>query len=302
MSENILAIDIGGTSVKMGVVNEYNILEFVSIKNIWKGKQNKLIPSISKTIDKWLLQYPDINKIGIGCPGDIKEGVVLKASNLEWENFEIVKLLKQKYSGFDIKIENDGRAATLAELHHGKLKDVNTGLFVVFGRGVGGSIIINNQIYKGANDLGGKFGHMVIKSGPKARNCNCGRKGCFESYCSIAGLIQTIKDTNYRSENREPLKNLGGLRVYELSSNNHPTVLKAIENWNYDIAESLLSLVLIIDPTDIVLAGGVTESGLVNVEIIKKVFAEQRYDKINIQISDFKGKAGLVGAATLHQI
>ena len=300
MSEKILAIDIGGTSVKMGVVEEDQILQFTSYKNTWKGEQDKLLPFLKTTLTHWIEKY-HIHKIGIGCPGEIKDGVVIFAANLNWRNFEISKQLKEIFPNIEVRLENDGQAATLAEMTYGRLKDVENGIFIVFGRGVGGSLIIDHKIYRGSYQRGGNFGHMVIK-GPKARKCNCGRRGCLETYASIAGLIQTIKETNYRSPQKTSLGQLGGLKITELAQNQNPIVLKAIQQWNKDIAESILSLCLVVDPTHIILAGGITESGLINIQAIKEKLNEQGYDDVIVEISKFKGKAGTIGAAALYQL
>ncbi len=299
MIEKILAMDIGGTSIKLAIVEEDRILKFTSYKNIWKNKQDQFIEDLKEILKKWIKEY-QITKLGIGCPGDIKDDVVLFAANLKWKDFHIVEQLHQIFPELSIKIANDGQAATLAEMNYGLLKGVENGIFIVFGRGVGGSLIINHQIYKGSNQRGGNFGHMVIK-GPKARKCNCGRKGCFETYASVAGLIQTIKETNYRSGQNIPLGKLGGLRVSELANNQNPIVLKAIQQWNRDIAESILSLTLIIDPSHIVLAGGITESRLIDLNEIKNKLDEQGFHQVVVEISKFKGKAGVVGAASLFK-
>lgn len=295
--EKILAIDIGGTSIKTGIVMGDEILEFASYKNIWKEHQDQLVPFFKKIFRKWIETY-QITKIGIGCPGEINNGVVIFAANLKWRDFHLVEQLQAIYPNMEIRIENDGRAATFGEMQYGKLKDVENGLFIVFGRGVGGSIVINHQIYTGSFLRGGNFGHMVVK-GPRSRKCNCGRRGCFETYASVSGLINTIKETNYKQPNPVPLKDLGELRVFGLVNNNHPIILKALEQWNKDIAECVLSLCLIIDPSHIVFAGGITESGLLNMEVIKEKLAEQGYDEVVLELSRFKGKAGLVGASTL---
>ena len=141
----------------------------------------------------------NITKIGIGCPGNIVDGIVTFASNLGWKNYEILKDFSLKFPNCKIYVDNDGNAACKAEMKFGNLNNVSNGLFVTIGKGVGGAIIIDNKIVKGHNNKGGRFGHTVIHT--NGRKCNCGRRGCFETYASVAGLLQTVKEQNQKWKN-----------------------------------------------------------------------------------------------------
>ena len=295
--EIILAIDIGGTSVKMGAVKEDVLLEKSSYRNIWKGNQDKLVEDLKPYIDSYINKYK-INKIGIGCPGEIEDGVVLFASNLGWRNFDIKKSFNDKYPNLEINVNNDGIAAVNAELKYGILKNVKNAIFIVFGRGVGGAIIIDGKIYEGERENGGKIAHLTYKK-PNGRKCNCGRVGCYETYTSVTGLIQTIKEEYYQqSERKEKLKRLSGFQIVQYVKEKNPVVCKGVQLWNEDISEEILDLVEIFDPSHIVLAGGITESGLLDLEVIRNKLKTFGYDYINVSISRFKGKTGLIGAAS----
>ena len=295
--EIILAIDIGGTSVKMGAVKEDVLLEKSSYRNIWNGNQDKLVEDLKPYIDSYINKYK-INKIGIGCPGEIEDGVVLFASNLGWRNFDIKKSFNDKYPNLEINVNNDGIAAVNAELKYGILKNVKNAIFIVFGRGVGGAIIIDGKIYEGERKNGGKIGHLTYKK-PNGRKCNCGRVGCYETYTSVTGLIQTIKEEYYQqSERKEKLKRLSGFQIVQYVKEKNPVVCKGVQLWNEDISEEILDLVEIFDPSHIVLAGGITESGLLDLEVIRNKLKTFGYDYVNVSISRFKGKTGLIGAAS----
>lgn len=297
--ENVLAIDIGGTSVKIGVVKGEEILENTSIRNIFKGKCETLLPGIKEICKNYISKY-NIHKIGIGCPGEINDGVVMWASNLGWHNFPLLNEFQKEFKNCQIILDNDGYTACQAEIKFGSLYNVQNGLFVTFGRGVGGAIIVDNKIMHGAHNKGGNFGHMVTHT--NGRKCNCGRRGCFETYTSVLGLIQTVKEINMRWQNENDqidTSDLSGFKIVSLSKEKNPIILEAVYKWNQDIAEGLLDLCLIFDPQIIVLAGGITDSGLINLDYIKSTLAKQEY-YCEVKLAKFTGKTGLVGAAALH--
>ena len=120
---NILAVDIGGTSVKMGVVSDGRVLENTSIRNVFKGKSDQLMDGIKDICQDYITRY-NIKKVGIGCPGDICEGKVLLATNLGWVDFDLYNAFKEVFPFLEISVDNDGHAAALAEMHYGNLKDV----------------------------------------------------------------------------------------------------------------------------------------------------------------------------------
>lgn len=298
-NEYILSIDIGGTSIKIGVVCKENVIESTSVRNVYKGKPDLLVLGIKSICDNFINKY-NITKIGIGCPGDILKGVVIFASNLGWKDFNILKAFNDVYPEMIINVDNDGNAACQAEIKFGKLKNVENGLFVTIGKGVGGAIIVDNKIVHGSHNKGGRFGHILTNS--NGRKCNCGRRGCFETYASVSGLIQTVKETNEKLKDKyEPIseEKLSGYTIVKLYKEFNPIINEAIQKWNKDVAEGLLDLCHVFDPSIIVIAGGITESGLLNLNFIKSFLEKHYYDDCKIVLSKYKGKTGLVGAAAL---
>ncbi len=297
--EFILGIDIGGTSIKIGVVSGYHVLENTSIRNTFKGKSETLVQGIKEICDQYIEKY-QLEKIGIGCPGDIVNGVVIFASNLGWRNYDILKDFQDAFPKCKINVDNDGNAACQAEIKFGQLNHVKDGLFVTIGRGVGGAIIIDEQIIHGVHNHGGRFGHMIIHR--NGRKCNCGRKGCFETYASVLGLIQTVKEYNEKTTN-EKMKivtdKLSGYQIVQYQKAGNKMVENALKKWHNDIAEGLLNLCNIFDPSIIVIAGGITESGLLNLKYIQTFLESFGYSDCKVTLATFKGKTGLVGAAAL---
>ena len=295
----VLCIDIGGTSIKIGIVSKNSIIESASIRNSFKGNFEQLIPAIKEMCDKYISKY-QIKKMAVGCPGDIDDGKLIFASNLGWHDIDVLSSFKENFKDVEIKIANDGYAASLAERKYGHLKDVDNAIFITIGKGIGGSIICNGKEVKGENNFASRIGHMVIKAG--ARRCNCGRKGCFEAYGSITGLIRTTKEYNLKWTKKDELidvDKLSGYKILSYLNNGNKLVKEAIRRWNKDIVIGLLNLCHVFDPSVIVIAGGVTESEFLDLDFIKEKLSKHKYDKCEIKLATLKGKTGLVGAGCL---
>lgn len=298
-SNYILGVDIGGTSVKIGVVKNGEVFESTSIRNLFKGNPSLLTSGIKDICDTYILKY-NINKIGVGCPGDIFNGIVVFASNLGWKNYDILTDFKKTFPNCDILIDNDGNTSCQAEIKFGKLNNVSDGLFITIGKGIGGAIIIENKIFHGMHNQGGRFGHMVIHT--NGRKCNCGRSGCYETYASVAGLLNTVKEVNSRwpkINERINVYKLSGFQIVKLIQQKNQIAIEALKKWHNDVAEGLLNLCHIFDPSTIVIAGGITESGLLDLNFIKTYLKEYGYEDCDVFLATFKGKTGLVGAACL---
>ena len=183
---------------------------------------------------------------------------------------------------------------------YGKLQNCNNCIFITIGRGIGGQIIYDGKTINGSHNLGGRIGHMVIRS--NGRKCNCGRRGCFETYASVYGLIRTIRDTNHHwpieSEKIEDSE-LSGFQVAKYKNTNNQIINAGVYHWLDDLADGILNLCHIFDPEIVVIAGGITESSLIDKEYLQKKFADLGFSKCEIHISQFKGKAGMIGAAAL---
>ena len=190
-----IGIDIGGMSVKIGLVSaDGKILCQERIKTSKTPKS--VVDDITAVINRLLINnninIENILGIGIGCPGAVnsQEGIVDFLPNLGWENIEFVKMLKEHFD-MPIKISNDANVATLAEVLYGSAKDYNTAIMFTLGTGVGGGIVIDNKLYEGWKSRGAELGHMTLFM--NGLPCTCGRNGCVECYTSATALIEQTK-------------------------------------------------------------------------------------------------------------
>ena len=189
----ILGIDIGGTSIKGGLVNEKGVLSNTFSLPIDKALNqdeqiNKLIEKIKETYND-----EEYSGIGLGIPGSIdsKRGLVSYSNNLKWENLEIVKIFKNKFPKKEIAINNDANVAALGELKFGVAKNEKNIVLITLGTGVGSGIIIDGKIYEGEDGRGAEFGHSLLVM--DGIDCTCGRKGCYEMYASATALVKQTK-------------------------------------------------------------------------------------------------------------
>ena len=189
-----IGIDLGGSHIAIGVINSKGIIEEKIEKRIMaKEKQNiknTIEEYIIKNVKEFMKKY-EISKIGIAIPGTVNETTIIKSVNLNIENYNIVEGL-QKSLKAPISIRNDAKCAAIAENKYGCLKKYNRSLFLTLGTGIGGAVIINNQLLDTGSLPGCEIGHMIIEK--NGRQCKCGKKGCFERYSSMKVLKDSIRN------------------------------------------------------------------------------------------------------------
>ena len=189
-----IGIDLGGSHIAIGVVDEKNYIVEKAEKRLLSKDKKDIKTSIENYIIKNVKDFTEkykIKEIGIAVPGTIKGTAIIKSVNLGVKNYNLVDNLKKEID-LPIKIRNDAKCAAIAENKIGALKDYNRSIFLTLGTGIGGAVIINNELLDTGELSGCEFGHMVIqKDGLK---CNCGKNGCFEKYASMKTLKNNLRE------------------------------------------------------------------------------------------------------------
>lgn len=294
----VLAVDVGGTNIKLGVVDEkFNILKKFSIPTPKETGDSEAIRAIAQMAMEIHNEYP-FEKIGIGFPGtiDCENGICVAASNLDLYDVDVTKLIKE-ITGFDAFIENDANCATLGELYAGCGTKYSDFLFVTLGTGIGGGIVINNKMYIGSSGGAGEFGEMVIiKDGLQ---CNCGNRGCWEQYGSVTALIRQTTEAvrkNPDSILAKLAKNgINGKTAFDAKEAGCSVAASVIDAYAEYLAVGLTNLVRIFDPQAIILGGAITNQG----DNLLLPLKEKMFLEVELEISKLKNDAGLVGAAAL---
>ncbi len=293
-SSERIGVDIGGTELKFGILNDKNeLIHKESIPTDISSEENL----INKIADKCkeLMQSYSINGIGVGTPGLISKGHVT-ASNIPFKNTPLAKLLEERI-GVSVRIANDANCAALGESTTGVGRKAKNIVMITLGTGVGGGIIIKNKLYEGKGSAG-EIGHIIIEHGGK--QCDCGQRGCLEKYASASALVNLAED-----KAREcPDSVLGKLykdkaemngKVFFEAINCGCTAAKAVlDEYAGRLADGINSIENIFEPDMIILSGGITNAG----EALLMPLREKV--KTEIHIAQLKNDAGIVGAAMLQ--
>ena len=306
-----VGVDIGGTSIKVGVVDrDGNIIKRGSVKTDVEGGPHKIIGDIGNLI--WSMidtKDRDFVGIGIGCPGAINSvtGTVDRAYNLKWENVPLAEQLA-RHINKPIKVSNDANVAALGETMFGVGRIYSNTIFITLGTGVGGGIIIDNKLYEGNESKGAELGHMVLVV--DGEQCTCGRRGCMEAYCSASALIRETK----RAMNAHPesamwkfsksLDDVDGRTAFECSKQGDKAATEVVDYFVKYLGEGMLNFANIFRPQAIILGGGVCAQGDYLTLKLKNYCKDRNYGfygtpRFDILTAQLGNDAGMIGAAGL---
>lgn len=303
-----IGIDIGGMSIKAGVVNEKgDILAKYAVptpKNDNQAFLNAMLESITKAIEEAGVQKNDIEAVGIGNPGvvDRDKGILLEATNIGFSDIPAREFLQAQLGNIPVLVENDANCAALGEYY--KAESSNNFIFITLGTGVGGGIIINGKLYLGTNGAAGELGHIVTHT--NGRQCGCGRKGCWETYASVTGLIETTKEHRDEIKTLSPDEEISGRTVFDLARKGDKDAERIRDMWIEEVAIGIVDMVNIFQPDQIIIGGAISKEGdTILLPIIdyvnKNAFCTERLTKPKIEISKIGGDAGIIGAALLYK-
>ena len=292
----IIGLDIGGTNIKGILLDGNKIRSKVQYSTKSKTNKNLLLKQIFRCLEILIKKAKKIEGIGIGVAGpvDFKNQKILNPPNVTaLKNLELGKIIQKK---FQIKtlIENDGHLMTLAEaiMGAGKNKEIVVG--ITLGTGVGVGLVINKKIIHGEIGTAGEFGHMTINK--YGRKCNCGSRGCLETYLSESGIRKTSFDFFHKR-----------IRSYDLHQIGRKGNQTAIEAWK-EIGESLgVGLANIVDmfnPEIIIIGGGIACGAgelLINPakKTMRKNILSESAKKTSVVLTKLNEYAGAIGAGLL---
>lgn len=299
-----IGIDLGGSHVAIGVVDNDGIIIEKKERRILAKEKKDICSFIEDYIVenvKEIMQKHKITSIGIAIPGTINKTTIIKSVNLGLENYNIVDNLKEKLD-LPITIKNDAKCAALAENKYGSLKNYTRSVFLTLGTGIGGAVIINNELLNTGDLPGMEVGHMVIKK--DGLQCNCGNKGCFEKYASMKALKNNLRNELGLDETTRGQELLDMIRNNNSSNKNYLKIEKTVNEFIENLAIGISNLVNLFEPEAIVIGGSFVYFEDVLLEklenlLIYKPFIFNKRNKIIIKPAILGNDAGIIGATLL---
>jgi len=309
VKEYIFGIDIGGTTIKLGLFkNDGKLLDKWEINTRKELNGKYIIQDIVSTLEEKLknknIIKDDIMGIGIGVPGPISEdGTVLMCVNIGWGVFNVVEEF-QKLINLPIKVSNDANVAALGEMWQGGGKGYENVVMITLGTGVGGGIIVNSKVISGSHGAGGEIGHMNV-SNNETKMCGCGNKGCLEQYASATGIVRTAKEllSNTTSSSRlRDVQNLSSKDIFDAAKNEDELAIKVIDDLGDKLGTALAHISCIVDPEVFVIGGGVANAGDILIKTVQKYFRKNAFHAsidTRFELAKLGNDAGIYGAAKL---
>ncbi len=310
-----IGIDIGGMSVKLGLVDDLGKLYKKKVfKTSISPEENVdlIVEKVNEILSENSMELSDLQGIGIGCPGTINSNIgrVESWGNLGWEKVELVPMLKKRLNT-NIKMVNDANLAILAEVNYGSAKNYKNAVMLTLGTGVGGGVVIDGNIFEGGEGMGAELGHVTLKV--DGRKCNCGKKGCLEVYASATALMRQTKDAMKKDKNSLmwkmadfSLKNVDGRIPFECAKLGDKTALNVVDTYVKYLSEGIMSFLNIFRPEAIIIGGGVSGAGEYLLEKIENFCKKYYYGFKNTPKPDFYiatlgNDAGILGASCLFK-
>lgn len=306
-----VGIDIGGTNTKLGLVDTNGnlikrvdfstnpLLNFLDYQTLlWKALED-VTQGFSKI---------DLLGVGLGVPGaNGNTGSIPEAANIPFLSEVPLKNVLERAWNLPVFVAKDANAAALGEMLFGSAKGMQNFILLTLGTGLGSGLVLNGKIVSGSNGLAAEYGHsLLVKNG---RLCNCGQRGCFETYVSATGLKRTafslLSKSNTPSILRDiPPNQLDALKVAEAAESGDALALKTIRKTAIWLGSKMVDLVVLTDPEAIILAGGLTKIGDFFLEITRETLEKKLLPMfkgiVKIKYSSLgSDEAAILGAASL---
>ena len=309
MTKYIYGIDIGGTTVKMGLFDEKgDMLEKWEIVTRKENNGENILPDIVKSIKEKntekSIETDDILGIGMGVPGPITEdGRVLKCANLGWGIFSVADEMSKLTGGEKVKVGNDANVAALGEQWRGGGRGFDNIVMVTLGTGVGGGIIIDGKPLVGAHGAGGEIGHLCVNYEETDR-CGCGNTGCLEQYASATGITRLANIRLAKDDAKSVLREqeVSAKTVFDAVKAGDAVAKEIAEEFGKYLGHAMANLAAVVDPSAIVIGGGVSKAGEVLIEYVEKNFKERAFfanKDTEFVLATLGNDAGICGAAKL---
>ena len=310
MKKYCFGIDVGGTTVKMGLfTTEGELLDKWEIPTRKEDGGAYILNDVAASVEAKLaeknIEKDDVAGAGIGVPGPtLDTGYVSICVNLGWKDKNPANELSELLS-IPVKAGNDANVAALGEMWKGGGEGYLDVVLLTLGTGVGGGIIINGEIAPSHRGVGGELGHITVNPDEEA-TCNCGNHGCLEQYASATGVVRIAKKLLAASKEESSLRTLETVTakdVFDAAKTGDHLAVEAVEVLGKYLGLVVANVALTVDPDVFVIGGGVSKAGQVLIDVITKYyhkFAKIIGDnKAKVVLAKLGNDAGIYGAARM---
>ncbi len=305
----VFGIDIGGTTVKMGYFdNEGTLIDKWEIPTRKENGGENILPDVVKAMEEKLaaegVAKTELVGVGVGVPGPVfADGTVNKCVNLGWDVFNVSDKVRELMGLPELKVcvGNDANVAALGESFKGSGAGYKDLVMVTLGTGVGGGIILGGNILTGTTGGAGEIGHMPVGLN-ETESCGCGKKGCLEQYASATGIVKVAKRMLAANDTATPLRDMDTFTakdVMDLAKSGDEFAVAVIEQLGEYLGKAIAHIACVVNPSAIVIGGGVSKAGQYLVDMIEKhfkIYAFGPCSDVKFVIASLGNDAGIFGA------
>ncbi len=305
-----VGVDIGGTKIAIAVCDaDGAVVERVKVAT--PDDAVRLVDVVAAEIHK-LRDSHSVDAVGVGVAGFVaRDHAVLLAPNLPWLDRDLGRHLSDRL-GLAVAVENDGNAAAWGEYRFGAGRGVDDQLLITVGTGIGGGLVLDGQLYRGAHGVAAEIGHLQVVEG--GRTCGCGQHGCWETYGSGNALTALVRE-RLAEATAGPLADLlgpspdklSGPMVTQAARDGDRVALDALAETGHWLGIGLAGLCIVLDPALVLVGGGVSEAGDLLLDPLRTTFHErlsggERRPRPDVQLAALGNDAGMIGAADLARL
>ncbi len=315
MSRLFVGVDLGGTNVRAGLVNEEgNVLARDRRKTLARESAEapvrQIVDTITEVVNRGGTDFSDIAGIGIGSPGPLsaKKGMILRAGNLpHWVNFPLAAVIEERV-GVKTFIQNDANVFALGEWWRGAGRGYDHFFIMTLGTGIGGGAVVDGHLLTGFNDNAAEVGHTTVDfNGPQ---CWCGQKGCLEMYSSATGLVRMALEEGVNEHWDSPIAeyakkphDLNSYIVCELAKGGDPFAKYIVDKAGYILGVGIVNCLNLLNFERIAIGGGLAKAGNIIFEPARRALHERGFRSFNSQVSivpaEIPDDAGILGSVKL---
>lgn len=306
MEKFYIGVDVGGTSIKMGMFSHTGeLLEKWEIPTRVDEDEDtdRILPDIAESIEKKRAEKNgNIVGIGLGIPGPVtNDGVVLKCANIHWPVFNVKEKLFDLTGVANIRVGNDANVAALGEMWKGGGRGYDSIVMVTLGTGVGGGVILGGKILTGTKGAAGEIGHLTVEYGEE-ETCNCGKKGCLEQYASATGIVRMAKKQMSPQSSLAKLEEVTAKDIFDAAKAGDEYALHVVDEFARYLGVALANVAQILDPEAFVIGGGVARAGSIITEKVDKYYDENVMFALRdkqFHLAELGNDAGIYGAVRM---